>query len=136
MTFANVVEGCLIYNFRIYRFCCTVQPFGETRSQNCVDWLENSTTALKSATGALGVLPAWLRRALHAIHRAASASVQDHAPLPRTASRLFPSRLSPGNVSPSRGSACGAVHVRSEMSSGPSPVLSARKSTPVTVPRH
>jgi hypothetical protein len=38
------------------------------------------------------------------------------------------SRLSPGNASPSRGSACCAVLVRSEMSSGPSPVSCARKS--------
>jgi hypothetical protein len=28
--FANIVEGCLLYNFRIYRFCRTVQIFGET----------------------------------------------------------------------------------------------------------
>jgi hypothetical protein len=40
-TFANVVEGCLIYNFRIYRFCRTVQIFGETRSQSRVDRLKN-----------------------------------------------------------------------------------------------
>jgi hypothetical protein len=46
MTFANVVEGCLIYNFRIYHFCRTVQLFGETRSQSSVDRLEHSTTAL------------------------------------------------------------------------------------------
>jgi hypothetical protein len=45
-TFANVVEGCLIYNFRIYRFFRTVQLFEETRSQSRVDRLENSTTAL------------------------------------------------------------------------------------------
>jgi hypothetical protein len=45
-TFPNVVEGCLIYNFHIYRFCRTVQLFGETRSQSRVDRLENSTAAL------------------------------------------------------------------------------------------
>jgi hypothetical protein len=44
--FANVVEGFLIYNFRIYCFCRTVQLFGETRSQSRVDRLENSTAAL------------------------------------------------------------------------------------------
>jgi hypothetical protein len=45
-TFANVVERCLIYNFRIYRFFRTVQLFGETRSQSRVDRLENSMAAL------------------------------------------------------------------------------------------
>jgi hypothetical protein len=44
--FANVVEGCLIYNFRIYCFSRTVQLFGETRSQSRVDRLEHSTAAL------------------------------------------------------------------------------------------
>jgi hypothetical protein len=44
--FANVVEGWHIYNFRIYRFCRTVQLFGETHSQSRVDRLENSTAAL------------------------------------------------------------------------------------------
>jgi hypothetical protein len=56
-TFANVVERCLIYNFRIYRFCRTVQLFGETRSQSRVDQLKNSSAALQSATGAPGALP-------------------------------------------------------------------------------
>jgi hypothetical protein len=45
-TFANIVEGCLLYNFRIYRFSRTVQLFGETCSQSRVDRLENSTAAL------------------------------------------------------------------------------------------
>jgi hypothetical protein len=44
--FSNVVEGCLIYNFRIYRFCHTVQFFGETRSQSTVDRLKNGSAAL------------------------------------------------------------------------------------------
>jgi hypothetical protein len=42
-TFANVLEGCLIYNFRIYRFCRTVQVCGETRSQSRVDQLKNGS---------------------------------------------------------------------------------------------
>jgi hypothetical protein len=46
MTFANVVEGCLIYNFRIYRFCHTVQFFGENRGQQRVDRLKNSSATL------------------------------------------------------------------------------------------
>jgi hypothetical protein len=33
---ANVVEGCLIYNFRIYHFCHTVQIFRENHSQQRV----------------------------------------------------------------------------------------------------
>jgi hypothetical protein len=41
-TFANAVEGCLIYNFRIYRFCRTVQIFGEMHGQSRVDRLEIS----------------------------------------------------------------------------------------------
>jgi hypothetical protein len=41
-TFANVVEGCLIYNFRIYCFCRTVQIFGETHGQSRVDRLATS----------------------------------------------------------------------------------------------
>jgi hypothetical protein len=28
--FVNIAEGCLLYNFRIYRFCRIVQIFGET----------------------------------------------------------------------------------------------------------
>jgi hypothetical protein len=31
-TFANVVEGCLLYNFRTYRFCRTVQFWRNARS--------------------------------------------------------------------------------------------------------
>jgi hypothetical protein len=42
-TFANVVEGCLIYNFRIYHFYRTVQFFGETRGQSKVDQLKCSS---------------------------------------------------------------------------------------------
>jgi hypothetical protein len=45
-TFANVVEGCLIYNFRIYRFCRTVQFFEEQCSQSCVDRLKRCSAAL------------------------------------------------------------------------------------------
>jgi hypothetical protein len=37
MAFANIVEGCLLYNFRIYCFCHTVQIFGEMRGQSKVD---------------------------------------------------------------------------------------------------
>jgi hypothetical protein len=44
-TFANVVEGCLIYNF-CYRFCRTVQLFGENCGQQRVDRLKNSSVAL------------------------------------------------------------------------------------------
>jgi hypothetical protein len=44
--FANVVEGCLIYNFHIYYFCRIVQIFGETHGQSSVDWLKNSSVAL------------------------------------------------------------------------------------------
>jgi hypothetical protein len=33
-TLTNVIEGYLIYNFRIYHFCRTVQIFGKTRSQS------------------------------------------------------------------------------------------------------
>jgi hypothetical protein len=46
MSFANVVEGCLIYNFCIYRFCRTVQFFGENHGQQRVDRLKNSPAAL------------------------------------------------------------------------------------------
>jgi hypothetical protein len=45
-TFANIVEGCLIYNFHIYSFCRTIQIFGETHGQSKVDRLENWSVAL------------------------------------------------------------------------------------------
>jgi hypothetical protein len=63
MDFANVVEGRLIYNFRIYRFYRTVQLFGETRSRSCIDWLKCCSAALQSAVGAPGALLVWPRRA-------------------------------------------------------------------------
>jgi hypothetical protein len=70
MTFANVVEGCLIYNFHIYRFCRSLQLFGETRSQSRVDRLKCCSAALQSAASVPGALPVWLRRAPRSESRA------------------------------------------------------------------
>jgi hypothetical protein len=79
-TFANVLEGCLIHKFCIYRFCRTVQFLGENRGQQRVDRLEISSVALQSAAGATDALPAWPCAAL------ASASVRTQP----TTSRLEP----------------------------------------------
>jgi hypothetical protein len=133
MTFANIVEGCLLYNFRIYRFCRKVQIFGETRSQSRVDQLKYSSVGAlerRRRAGRPAGLP--LCRASRAECCAALASVRSRS------HRLEPRAAGPLSRPPPMKACCPccAVLARSEMSRGPLPVPCTRKLTPVVVPRH
>jgi hypothetical protein len=123
--FANIVEGCLLYNFRIYHFCHTVQIFREMHGQSKVDRLKcSSAGALECRWRAGRPAGLALRRAPRAERCAALASV-----------RARPHRLS--RPSPRKACRpCCVVLARSELSRGPSTVPSARKLTSVAVPRH
>jgi hypothetical protein len=94
-TSANVVEGCLIYNFRIYHFCRTVQLFGEICGQRRVDWLEISRSCSRAPPARR--CHVW-RPAPRSARFAASASVRARPPPPRGQSRRSPSRLPPRNA--------------------------------------
>jgi hypothetical protein len=97
-TSTNVVEGCLIYNFRIYHFCRTVQIFGETRSQSRVDQLKTGRSRSRAPTA---------RRAscrLGCVARRAQATTPPRRPCWPDSHRLevratrSPSRRHPGNT--------------------------------------
>jgi hypothetical protein len=78
--------------FLFTTLCTSIQRFGEKCSQRSVDRLKISATALKSAAGAPGTLPA--RSAPRAVLR------QSHPP--RRACGLFPTAWRSGPWSPSR----------------------------------
>jgi hypothetical protein len=80
------------------------------------------TVQSKSRWPAETLLGRALERCRRAGHRAASASMQDRAPLSRATSHRFPFAPVAWEREPSRGSACYAVLVRFGMSSGPTPV--------------
>jgi hypothetical protein len=93
MAFANVVEGYLNYNFRIYCFCRTVQIFEDTRGQSRVNRLKTDRPRSRAPTARRA--PCRLGCAAHC---ATSASVLARFPPPRGTSHQFPSRRHPRNA--------------------------------------
>jgi hypothetical protein len=116
MTFANVVEGCLIYNFRIYLFFCTVQLFGETRKVVLTGW---KTARPRSRAPPERRRAAW-RPAPRATRSVASVCVLARCPLPRGTGHQPPSRWPPRSASRRLGARV-ASYGRRVLPSGPSP---------------